>query len=437
MYIVNDRSQALTLTILLLIIFTSTLAAAVPQAAAEPTVTVGKASYTIGESVSLSGTAPPNSLISIQVFNPAGVREAIAQASADGEGRYSVFNLYMVKAGDPAGVWTVKVYQGGVSATATFEVVPVDVTPPSLSVSIMPRKRLYKVEEVSILISADENLGKCTVQVTQRDAATKEAPPTPVVLVDLRKWSATYTVTSGYDGPATIEISATDLAGNQATATASFNVDTTPPTVTLKASERTEEAEVEVSGTVDDPAIMAVGLSVAGLSPKTVPVSEGRWTAKLTLPATGTNIITVRAVDEAGNEGTASAVTVYVAAIDVIADRVKSIEQHMAGLEEKVESGLAESRATSEKSLADTRSAVAAEMADTRSAVKGEMEETRSTIEGKMADTQAEITTLGENLRGEMSTLSTLILIAVILSLVAAAFAIASVITITRRIVLK
>jgi len=419
-----DRHNVLILTIFF-ILLVSTFAAATPLAAAAPTIMASKPSYTIGETITVSGTADRYSLISIQVFDTNGVRKAIAQATADSQGRYSSDTIYKVAAGDPEGTWTVKAYQGGIAATATFDVVGLDVTPPTLSISVMPEKKIYKDENIHIALFADEDLERPTVEVAQKGTAAKDITMSPVK-DDLRRWSGTYVVTVGYDGPATIEILAKDLAGNRASATASIKVDTTPPMVTMTAPTRTEEAEVEVSGIVDDPEIAVVEANVAGLSPTIVSVYDGKWSTTLTLPATGTNTITAKATDLARNVGTVSAIVIYAGPMEVIADRVKKIEERMAGLEEKVESGLAEAEA---------------EMADTRGSMTDQMEETRSTIEAEMDDTRASIASemamLREQLVGEVSALYMWVMVAVILCLVAAVAATLSVVTIARKIVMK
>jgi hypothetical protein len=104
-------------------------AAVLPLAFAAPTVATDKDTYEPGDSLSVSGTAAANALVSLQLFDPDGVRVAIAQAEADAAGAYSAANIYTFSAQDPTGTWTVKAYEGGITAETTFQLVS-EITPP-------------------------------------------------------------------------------------------------------------------------------------------------------------------------------------------------------------------------------------------------------------------------------------------------------------------
>lgn len=65
-------------------------ALAIPFAFAAPTVATDTAAYLPDDAVTVSGTADANAIVSIQVFDPDGTRVAIAQATADAAGAYSI-----------------------------------------------------------------------------------------------------------------------------------------------------------------------------------------------------------------------------------------------------------------------------------------------------------------------------------------------------------
>jgi len=144
-------------------------------------------------------------------------------------------------------------------------------------------------------------------------------------------------------------------------------------------------------------------------------VIEGKWSTEITLTVTGTNTIIATATDAAGNTGKSSAAIIYIGALEVLVDRVGKIESDIAALDNTVTGA-----------LSDTESSITSELSSTTTDLKSEMASLESSVEGEM-----------EKVKTEISNLSTLIIVAVILSLVAAIFAIFSVVTITRKIVLK
>jgi len=113
------------------------------------------------------------------------------------------------------------------------------------------------------------------------------------------------------DGSQTITTVAMDAAGNSRTDTRTIDVgpapDTTAPVVTVSSpadNARTEQGAIVVSGTVDDPGatVLVNGLAVH-------PTSSGSWSVTVSL-VSGSNTITVSAVDAAGNQGTSVTRTV-------------------------------------------------------------------------------------------------------------------------------
>lgn len=116
----------------------------------------------------------------------------------------------------------------------------------------------------------------------------------------------TYTPSTALaDGSHTIEITAKDNDGNAAeTATASFTVDTVPPTLNITQPTQnlvTKNASLIVAGTTNDVTSSPVTVTVNG---STVAVNpDGTFSTTVTLTE-GTNTITVIATDKAGKQST-------------------------------------------------------------------------------------------------------------------------------------
>jgi len=227
-----------------LILLTAVLAV-IPVFATPITVTPEKTEYKAGESLTVSGTATPNTDVTIQLFDPANRRIAIAQATANSEGAYTATNIYTFSGVDPSGTWTVKAYDPAADewAEATLSLI-VDVTPPTLTITVEPVKATYKNETITIIVTSDEELKETpTVTVTQTGATPVTVEVTQTAALE---WTGTYTIMSGYDGPATIEATGTDVAGNQGTATKTIVVEVVPawqkPLTELK-----EELEAKIA----------------------------------------------------------------------------------------------------------------------------------------------------------------------------------------------
>lgn len=124
-------------------------------------------------------------------------------------------------------------------------------------------------------------------------------------------YSCSYTPSTALsEGSHSITINATDNDGNAATAaTASFTVDTVPPTLTVTAPTDgliTNQSALTVSGTTNDSTSSPVTITVRvnGGSAVTPTVSaQGAWSTSVAL-TTGSNTITIIATDSAGKTTT-------------------------------------------------------------------------------------------------------------------------------------
>jgi len=216
-----------TLTLFFTVLLVLATLAILPALASPITVATEKDEYKAGEVLAVSGTATPNALVSIQLFDPNGKRVAITQADADSTGAYSATNIYTFSKEDTTGTWTVKAYDSAADkwAETTFTLT-MDVTPPTLTITISPTKATYKEETITITVTSNEELkAPPVVTVTQAGATPVEVTMTKTA--DLT-WTGEYTIVAGHDGTATIKATAEDVAGNTGTATAEFTVEVTP-----------------------------------------------------------------------------------------------------------------------------------------------------------------------------------------------------------------
>lgn len=221
-----ETQKTITPLFFVLILLTAALTV-LPVFATPITVTPAKTEYKSGETLNVTGVATPNTDVTIQLFDSTGKRVAITQVTADAEGAYSAANLWIFTKDDPSGTWTVKAYDAAAAewAEATFTVT-VDVTAPTLTITIEPTKAVYKEETITIVVSSNEELKTApTVTVTQAGASSVTVTMTEIAPL---KWSGTYTIVKGFDGTATVEATGEDLAGNIGTAKATFMVEVVP-----------------------------------------------------------------------------------------------------------------------------------------------------------------------------------------------------------------
>jgi len=195
-------------------------------------------------------------------------------------------------------VWATDGGSGEGEDSVTFTV---DTTPPTVDITAPA--------EDAVLDS-----GSVVVSWTASDAETTERSIDGGV-----SWvvvtGTSVTISSLADGEYTVSIRVTDLAGNSATDSVSFVIDTTLPIVEISAPEEGAivEADVTVEWTTDDG-------SGSGVETVEVRIDEGTWTEvdgssyAFTDLTVGEHVVEVRATDVAGNEGTTDSVTFTVAA---------------------------------------------------------------------------------------------------------------------------
>ena len=190
--------------------------------------------------------------------------------------------------------------RAGNSAPVVPQSFLVDTTPPTISIT-SPANGLFT------------NINHAPIAISYTDSGSGIDVSKLKVLVDGVDQTAQFTVTATGatgspvaalpDGVHTITATIQDLAGNPATATAAFTVDTVPPQITITQPANglfTNASSLVVTGSVVDAAPVTV--TVAGSA---VPVQNGTFTsAGITLGTNATQSIAVVATDAAGNSST-------------------------------------------------------------------------------------------------------------------------------------
>ncbi|HET7487726.1 MAG TPA: Ig-like domain-containing protein [Acidimicrobiales bacterium] len=184
---------------------------------------------------------------------------------------------------------------------------PADTTAPSVSIA-SPANGATVSGTVTVAGSAADNVGLAKVEVAVDGGTAIAASGTS-------SWSAAVGTSTLANGSHAIAATATDTAGNRATATVTVTVanpvaDTTPPSVAIA----TPAAGASVSGTLaaggsaaDDVAVARVEIRVDAGSFQPAGGTSS-WTAAIdtTTLADGAHILTARATDGSGNASTAS-----------------------------------------------------------------------------------------------------------------------------------
>jgi len=174
----------------------------------------------------------PKPIVSIQLFDPKGKRRAIAQAEVSEDGSYKAENVYRFSREDPFGVWTLKVYQAGLTYEAKIKLGKVTVKPPTQKpVKVPPQKPQVPAKptikppvKVSTSLTISVSPGKVELGKTVKVSGFISPPVANAKIVLTYKKAGevkvTRTVISGLDGSFTDEFKPD--AGGRWTVTASW-----------------------------------------------------------------------------------------------------------------------------------------------------------------------------------------------------------------------
>lgn len=182
--------------------------------------------------------------------------------------------------------------QGNASVAVT-----VDATPPTVSITSPTTNAWSSTSSVVVTWSATD----ATSGVAHASLSLDGAPAAEVT------GQTSHTFTDVADGSHTAVLTVTDLAGNSASTSVAFRVDTTPPTVTINApasGATVSTSTVTVQWSATD-AGSGVGTVQVSLDDGSFQTATG-GTQTFTGLADGTHTVTIRATDAAGNVRTAS-----------------------------------------------------------------------------------------------------------------------------------
>ena len=231
----------------------------------------------------VSGEADPGNSVEIRD----GDGNVVGSGEADDDGNFEIITDEPLADGEEYDVVAID-EDGNVSDPTP---ITGDLTPPNVTVEDLV------TNEVAPELSGTIDDPDATVQVTIGDAtheATNNGDGT---------WSLTWPEALGEDDY-TVEVEATDPAGNTGTAQGDLTIDTTAPEVTVE-DLVTNEVAPELSGTIDDPDA-TVQVTIGDATHEATNNGDGTWS--LTWPeALGEDDYTVEveATDPAGNTGTA------------------------------------------------------------------------------------------------------------------------------------
>ena len=248
-----------------------------------PDVEINYPALTNESTITVRGTATDNDGLAKVTVN--GIEVSVAENGTfkqDISGLVEGNNTIAVIATDVAG-----------NITAFEKVVVYDKTNPTLSADT-------RMEITSI--------NKTTIKGTVTDTNGIEQVTVNGTIVTIGEDGSFSTTVTLNEGSNTVTIVVTDKAGNSTTATKTVVYDTTNPTLDVNdIPTLTNSNKITVSGTVTD----VNGIKSVTVNSSSVEVNnDGTFSLEVTL-ATGTNVITVKATDKAGNVTTVTKSVIY------------------------------------------------------------------------------------------------------------------------------
>ncbi|MGH2905162.1 MAG: adventurous gliding motility protein AgmC [Solirubrobacterales bacterium] len=252
---------------------------------AAPAITSPSGDLTTSDTTpTISGTAEPSSTVTIYDDGT-----AIGTTTADGSGNWSFTPSTPLSEDDHPLTATAKDAAGNEGDPSTVHTVTIDTTAPNVAISAPTAGQHVNTDSPELDFTVTDANG-----------------PTSTCSIDGGSYSVCAsgdTLGPLSDGSHSVSVRGTDDAGNTATASRSFVVDTTPPVTTL---DETPDA--------NDPSSDATFKFSSNESPSTFEcrVDGGSWTlctSPLTITglADGPHTFDVRAIDEAGNPDPAPA----------------------------------------------------------------------------------------------------------------------------------
>ncbi len=267
----------------------------VNYAATPPTLTISAladGSVTRDNTLNITGSATGINGIKTLTINDTAVTLA-------GDGSFS--QAYSLTTGANS-VTTVATDNAGLAA-ADSRTITLDQTAPTLTVTAPPDNSKINKSFVDVTGTVDEN---STVDLKVNNGSTQSAT------MNGTSFSSTVNLAAGIN---TIDITATDLAGNTANAKRTVTSDTGAPSLAVTDPAQditTNQAGVTIQGTVTD-ALTAVTITITADGQTYTPqVTNGSFIQAITLTASNTYAVTVTAMDEAGNQTSVQRNIIYI-----------------------------------------------------------------------------------------------------------------------------
>lgn len=292
----GEKTKRIPLTLLIVVILI--LPHINIAGAQEVSLETDASSYSPGDLVTVRGTGAPNSLLALQVTDARGTSILITSVQTSGDGKFT--RAFRLPTQPVEGQYTVTASHDGIVRTATFTLV---IGAVKLILLVTPEKGVYRDEIVTVHVVTDKPLkSDPTITVTQTGARPFK--------VDVRRsatneWVGSYTLQKGFDGTATIDAVGEDALGNKGTASKIIVVDTLAPNVSITAPREVYEPTIAVSGAVDDPSISSIELMIDDQPVRKVAVIQKVWNTEVTFAVPGTHKLSALAKDAAGNTATA------------------------------------------------------------------------------------------------------------------------------------
>ncbi len=250
--------------------------------------------YSNDTTLTVNGTAEAGSAVTIyDNGSPVG----IGQANASGQ--FAITTSVLSEGAHTLTARTVDV-AGNVSGVSSDFHITVDTLPPAIAITT--------IEGGDATINAAEAAGGIVIAGTTEAGASVDVNGVAAAVDGSGNWTVTLAA-PGADGPLPVTATATDAAGNTASASTTLTVDATAPAIaitTIEGGDATINAAEAAGG------IVIAGTTEAGASVDVNGVAaavdgSGNWTVTLAAPgADGPLPVTATATDAAGNTASAS-----------------------------------------------------------------------------------------------------------------------------------
>ena len=250
--------------------------------------------YTTNATANLAGTASDNVAVALVEWRNNGA----AFASAAGTTTWTVSNVALV-----AGTNTIDIRATDTAGNTFVKSVVInrDNVPPSISISVPAANPFYTTAStIGMSGTSSDNTGVSLVDYQVNGGGFTAASGTT-------SWSIA--AVSLVAGTNTVNVRATDLAGNTTIASATIIRDNTPPTVAITtnggANFASNATPLSLAGTASDNFVVSSVTWSNNGGGSNAATGTTAWTASIPL-ASGSNAIVVTATDAAGNTATAS-----------------------------------------------------------------------------------------------------------------------------------